>query len=360
MVRRILTAVAVLALTATQIASACTGIRLTAKDGAVVVARTMEFGTDLKSSVAVFPKGTTFNATLPEGAKGATWTSKYGIVGANAFGLPVIIDGMNDQGLYVGEFFFPGYASYAPVTAANASKSMAGYEYSSWILSNFSSVAEVKAAYDRVSLAPTVLPQLGMAPPVHFRIMDKTGATVVVEPLNGGLKIYDDPLGILTNSPTFDWHMTNLGNYIGLTPMIRGSVTTGGTTVQGFGQGSGFFGLPGDFTPPSRFVRAVAYQQTAIQPATAADDVQQIFHILNNFDIPVGSVRDTVQGQAVDEYTLWTSAEDLKNLVFYYRTFTDQSLRGIDLKKAVAAAGTSVKYLPMESATTTPIVGITP
>jgi choloylglycine hydrolase len=172
------------------------------------------------------------------------------------------------------------------------------------------------------------------------------------------LKIYDDPLGILTNSPTFDWHMTNLGNYIGLTPMIRGSITTGGATVQGFGQGSGFFGLPGDFTPPSRFVRAVAYQQTALQPATAADDVQQIFHILNNFDIPVGSVRDTVQGQAVDEYTLWTSAEDLTNLVFYFRTFTDQSLHGIDIRKALAGAGSSIAYLPMESSNVTPIVGL--
>jgi choloylglycine hydrolase len=360
MIRRIAVVGALLALTATQIASACTGIRLSAKDGTVVVARTMEFGADLKSGVAVFPKGTAFTGTLPDGAKGATWTSKYGMIGANAFGLPVIVDGMNDQGLYVGEFFFPGYASYAPVTAANASKSMAGYEYSTWILANFSSIAEVKAAYDHVSLAPTVLAQLGMAPPVHFRIMDKTGASVVVEPLNGGLKIYDDPLGILTNSPTFDWHMTNLNNYIGLTPMIHETVKTAGTTLQGFGQGSGFFGLPGDFTPPSRFVRAVAYQQTAIQPATSADAVQQIFHILNNFDIPVGSVRDVVQGQQVDEWTLWTSAEDLKNLVFYFRTFTDQTLHGVDVKKALASAGTSIKYLPMESGATTPIVGVTP
>jgi choloylglycine hydrolase len=106
-------------------------------------------------------------------------------------------------------------------------------------------------------------------------------------------------------------------------------------------------------------VRAVAYQQSAVQPATAADDVQQIFHILNNFDIPVGSVRDTVQGQAVDEYTLWTTAEDLKNLVFYFRTFTDQTLHGIDIRKALASAGTSISYLPMESTNVTPIVGIT-
>jgi choloylglycine hydrolase len=358
MIQRFFATLVAVVLACCQVAAACTGIRLTAKDGAVVVARTMEFGEDLKSGVAVFPKGTVFSGTLPAGAKGATWTSKYGIVGANAFNLPVIIDGMNDQGLYVGEFFFPGYANYAPVTPANASTSMAGYEYSTWILANFASIAEVKAAFDHVSLAPTVLAQLGMAPPVHFRITDKTGASVVVEPLGGRLKIYDDPLGIITNSPTFDWHMTNLNNYIGLSPMIRSTVSTGGTTLAGFGQGSGFFGLPGDFTPPSRFVRAVAYQQSAVQSATAPDAVQQIFHILNNFDVPVGSVRDVVQGQQVDEYTLWTSAEDLENLVFYFRTFTDQTLHAVDVRSVLAAAGSSVKYLPMESPNVTPIVGV--
>lgn len=237
---------------------------------------------------------------------------------------------------------------------------MAGYEYSDWLLGNFASIAEVKAAYDRVVLAPTVLPQMGIAVPVHFRIMDSTGASVVVEPIDGKLRIYDDPLGVLTNAPTFDWHLTNLGNYVGLTPMMKSSVTLNGYDVAGFGQGSGFYGLPGDFTPPSRFVRAVAFQQTAVQPNTAGDAVQQVFHILNNFDIPVGAVRDTVQGKTVDEYTLWTTAEDLKNLRFYYRTFNDQTLRSLDVRQALSAAGGKIQELPMETAQPTPIVPANP
>ncbi len=339
-------------------AMACTGISLTAKDGSVVVARTLEFGLDLQSQISVIPQGTTLTGTLPNDAKGITYTAKHGFLGANAFGLPVIVDGLNDAGLYVGEFFFPGYAGYADVTPANASQAMAGYEYSDWILANFTTVAEVKAAFDRVTLAPTILPQMGMAVPVHFRIVDRTGAALVIEPVGGKLRIYDDPLGILTNSPTFDWHLTNLGNYVGLTPMMRPSVKLDGYTVATFGQGSGFYGLPGDFTPPSRFVRAVAYQQTAVQPNTGADAVQQVFHILNNFDIPVGAVRDTVQGKTVDEYTLWTSAADLTSLQFYYRTFNDQTLRSVDVRKMLAAAGDKIQELPMESAQPTPIVPV--
>ena len=235
---------------------------------------------------------------------------------------------------------------------------MAGYQYPTWILANFASVAEVKAAYDRVALVPTVLPALGMAPPVHFRIIDKTGAAVVVEPIGGKLVIYDDPLGVLTNSPTFDWHMTNLSNYVGLSAENRASITIQGVTLNSFGQGSGFYGIPGDFTPPSRFVRAVAYEAAAVQPATASAAVQQVFHILNNFDIPVGAVRDEVQGKTIDEWTLWTSAEDLTNMQFYFRTFNDQSLRSVDVRKALASSGSTVQYLPMESQQPTPITPV--
>jgi len=348
------------ALIAWQTAYACTGIRLTAKDGSVVVARTLEFGADLESKVGVFPAGTTITGALPNNAAGLSFKTKYGIVGANAFGLPTVVEGLNDRGLYVGEFFFPGYAGYADVTTENASRAMAGYQYSMWILGNFASVAEVKAAYDRVVLAPTVVPQLGMAPPVHFRIVDKTGAAVVVEPIGGKLVMYDDPLGVITNSPTFDWHMTNLGNYVGLSPENRASITLQGATINSFGQGSGFYGIPGDFTPPSRFVRAVAYEAAAVQPATASDAVQQVFHILNNFDIPVGAVRDQVNGKTIDEWTLWTTADDLTNLQFYFRTFNDQSLRVVDVRKALASAGSSIAYLPMETEQPTPISPVSP
>ena len=205
-----------------------------------------------ESKVGVFPAGTAIAGVLPNDAAGLSFTTKYGIVGANAFGLPMVVDGMNDQGLYVGEFFFPGSAGYADVTTENASRAMAGYQYSMWILGNFASVAEVKAAYDHVVLAPTVVPQLGMAPPLHFRIVDKTGAAVVVEPIGGKLVIYDDPLGVLTNSPTFDWHMTNLNNYAGLSAVNRAPLALQGVTLSGFGQGSAikYFTMESDQATP--------------------------------------------------------------------------------------------------------------
>ncbi len=330
-------------------AEACTGIQLTARDGGVVAARTLEFGIDLKSEVVVIPAGTSVTTTLPGGAKGFTYTTKYGTVGANAFGLNVYLDAVNDQGLYVGLFYFPGSADYADPTPENAKVGMSPIEYGAWLLANFASVEEVRANYDKVALLPVVLPELGIAPPVHFVVHDRTGKAVVVEPVEKRLKIHDNPLGVLTNSPTFDWHMTNLSNYANLSAVNVPPLTLQGLKVTSFGQGSGMRGIPGDFTPPSRFVRAVAYSQAAVPSATAPESVLQAFHLLNNFDIPVGAVRAKDGDKTVDEYTLWTAAADLKTLKWHFRTFEDQSIRSVDVKAALAAAGNQIRRISMTS-----------
>ena len=191
-------------------AEACTGIRLVAKDGGVVAARSLEFGFDLHSEVMIVPAGTALTGSLPDGGKGISYKTKYGFAGANAEGMTAIVDGINDQGLYVGLFYFPGYASYADATKENAARAMAPHEYANWLLGNFANVDEVKANFDKVVLVPVVVEAIGQAAPVHFVVHDRSGKAVVIEPLNKGLKIYDNPLGVVTNSPTFDWHMTNL------------------------------------------------------------------------------------------------------------------------------------------------------
>ena len=183
----------------------------------MVPGRTLEFGFDLKSDVLVIPKGATLAGSTPDGGKGMTYTTKYGMLGANAVGLPVIVDGINDQGLYVGIFYFPGYASYPEASKENAPHAMAPHEYANWILGNFANIDEVKANFDKVVLVPVVVEAIKQAPPVHFVIHDRSGKSVVIEPVDKTLKIHDNPLGVMSNAPTFDWHMTNLRNYINLT-----------------------------------------------------------------------------------------------------------------------------------------------
>jgi choloylglycine hydrolase len=293
--------------------------------------------------------------TLPDGGKGLTYTTRYGIVGANALNMQAILDGINDQGLAVGLFYFPGYASYTPATADNAKRAIAPHEFGLWVLANFATVDEVREGVKNIAVVPTPAPGLGsaegMVAPAHFFIQDKTGKSIAVEPVDGTLKVSDAPLGVMTNAPTYDWHMTNLANYINLSTKDVESAKLGDMKLQAIGAGAGLLGLPGDFTPPSRFVRAAVYSQAATPNKTAQDAVLSAFHILNQFDIPKGAVVNVAVGEATDEITEWTSVSDLQNLRWYFRTFTDQSIRMVDLKEALAAAKGEVRTIVMEGST---------
>ncbi len=317
-------------------AEACTGIRLIADDGTVVHARTLEFAVDLQSDVLVSPRGFARVGLTPDGQDGLKWKAKYASVGANGVGLPILIDGVNEAGLAAGLFYFPTTAGYPAYTPADAGKTIAPWQLGSWLLDNFASVDEVKANIGSILVAETVLKQWGFSPPVHAVVHDASGKSITIEYVAGKLNVYDNPLGVLTNSPAFDWHMTNLRNYVNFSLDSHPPIKLGAVKLEPFGQGSGMLGMPGDFTPPSRFVRAVAFSQSVLKPKTGDEAVLSAFHILNNFDIPKGSAREAEKdehGNILADYTLWTAASDLKTKRYFFRTYDDSRIRMVDLTK---------------------------
>ncbi len=316
-------------------ASACTGVQIITKDHAAINGRTVEFGVFLDTSVVFVPRGYKFTGTTTLGP-GKKWTSKYASVGMILVDNEVIVDGMNEKGLVAASFYFPGYAKYSVTTKKNQKISMSSSDFTQWILSEFATVNEVKKAIknNEVAISPVLTP--GFPPhvqPFHFIVYDQTGKSIVIEPLNGKLVIYDNPIGVITNSPTFDWHMTNLRNYVNLLAHTPNEVKLFGITIKPLGQGAGMLGLPGDFTPPSRFVRATAFAASSIPAETAEKGVLQVFHILNNFDIPVGAARTIEDGKVFSDYTMLTIVRDTKNLRFYYKTYDNQAIKMVDMKK---------------------------
>lgn len=314
-------------------ADACTGLKLVADDGSVVHGRTLEFGIDVKTSVVVVPRGYEFTGTTPEGP-GLSYKAKYGAVGCIAYEDMSILDGMNEKGLAIGVFYFPGFAGYSKITADNKTKALSPIEFSNWVLTQFATLEEVKAGLPNVVIAPTVYKDWGNeVPPFHYVVYDKDGKSLVIEPIDGKLVTYDNPLGVFTNSPTFDWHMTNLRNFINFRAENVAPLKIDGLVLAPFGQGSGMVGIPGDFTPPSRFVRAAIFSTTAIRPKNNEDAVLQLFHILNQFDIPVGVARQTVDGVIYSDYTLVTSVKNPQLLSYYFKTYDNQSISMVDLNK---------------------------
>lgn len=346
--RRVLRGTAIISLSSAlafaQSAQACTSFLLRTSDGGAVYGRTMEFGFHLTSEAIVVPRQFAFAATGPGGKPGLVWTSRYAAVGLNAYGVTVLTDGMNEKGLAGGILYFPGYAGYSDPAKTDPAKALAPWEFLTWALTSFATVAEVKGALARVAIIDIAQPNLGITPPFHYALHDASGASIVVEPVNGMLKVYDNPFGVMTNGPTFDWHLTNLKNYVKLSPVNAEAVTIDGQTISSFGQGSGLLGIPGDPTPPSRFIRALGYTISVKKLPSGEQSVRLAEHILNDFDIPMGFIQPGKDEQTPMEYTQWSTVADLTTKRYYVKTYEDQVLRGIDLMsfnldaKAVASA----------------------
>lgn len=310
----------------------CTGIRLIADDKVVVYARTMEFGKDMKSNILTIPRNYSLIATAPSGkAEGLSWKSKYAAVGANAFDQICLLDGVNEKGLAGGLFYFPDYAEFQKVSASEIAQSLAAWELLTWILTNFSDVEQVQKALPQIKVSNAIFQPWGIVPPVHAIIHDVQGNSLVIEYIRGNLMMHSNPLGVFTNAPYFDWHMTNISNYMHLSPYNKTEQRLGDFTIQSLGQGSGMLGLPGDFTSPSRFIRALAFSQSVIEKKDASQLKETAFRVLNFFNIPLGIVREETKSETYYEYTQWTTVSDLHNRRYYWNTYDNTQIKSLDL-----------------------------
>jgi len=313
----------------------CTGVRLIAENGSVFYGRTLEFGQSLKSEINIIPRNYAFTGTAPSGkSEGLQWISRYAVVGANALGIIGAIDGVNEKGLAGGLFYFPGYAEFQEVSPEQAKNSIASWELLSWILTTCATVAEVRAALPSIKVNKAALPQWGAEIPVHAVMHDTAGNSLVIEYVKGQLIMHDNPLGVITNSPSFDWHITNLKNYVHLSALNAEKNDLGSLTLTPFGQGSGMLGLPGDFTPPARFVRAAFFSHMAVPTKTIDQARNMLFHILDLFNIPLGVVGQASQGKIFYDHTQWTSGIDLTNKKYYWHTYENRNLQMVDLMAA--------------------------
>ncbi|MGV9669051.1 linear amide C-N hydrolase [Gordonia sp. NPDC003504] len=279
----------------------CTGIRVTATNGDIFFGRTMDldipmFGTpagmpaelDNLVTIATFPANIEMQSPL------TSWTSKYATMGTGVKGTTVLFDGINEKGL-AGDLqvLMECTKGSADDIAARGQTAVLGEEFVSYILSQFASVAEIRDKYATFALVDQPFEALGqkIAFPLHFSFVDTTGDGIVLEPVDdGALKIYDYA-GVMTNSPEYDWHLINIRNYLGLSNVDPTAATTLPTgyelqLIEG-GTGFGMFGLPGDYTSPSRMVRALnlaAY----LKPFGREKGISQLYAAFRTVIIPPG------------------------------------------------------------------------
>ncbi len=269
----------------------------------------------------------------------------------SAYGQPAVTDGLNEKGLGFGALYLPGETEYETVKAGEEGRALSNIQFGAWALGNFATVDEVRNAVKDVRVWGEFVPQLGSFSPLHYSFHDASGKSLVIEYVGGTVHVYDNKIGVLTNSPTYEWHIQNLRNYVNLTAENAAPVKLGNTTYAGTGQGSGLHGLPGDPTPPSRFVMAAATAYLADKPKDAVAALTLAQHLIDRVDIPKGLVRDYSNGgKPMGDYTQWTVFRDHANKVYFWRSYDDTGLKSLDLKTVDFSAGQPVRSLPVNSA----------
>ena len=349
--------------TTVRTATACTCITLRAENGAVVVGRTMEWAAfDIESEVVVVPRGCRFESNLGDGRKGVSWESRYGAVGFDYLELDQFIDGMNEKGLVVNALYHPGFADYPPMEDGRTDQ-IEVQDVTLYLLNTCETVEEARAAVEKVRVVGRRMPQIGGIPaPLHLLVTEPSGKQLVIEFCDQAVQFYDAPLGVMTNSPRYDWHMTNLRNFANLSQAEPEGREVRGVDIAPFGRGAGGLGMPGDMTPTSRFVRASVFSSTARDLADGTEANYEIFRILDNFNVSrtaqVGG--KPMPGRAIRSGTQWTASYDTRDLVIEYHTMDNRRVRRIDLRKIDFGSGECFRRQPMDKAPTQDIEDVTP
>lgn len=303
----------------------CTDLQLQAEDGHCVVGRTMDFDRPLHSALAIYPRGETRTSVKPNGQKGLAWRSRYAYAGMNELGnRQMISDGINEKGLALEDLWL-AETQYNQVSAEDESVLLL-YDLPAWILGNFSTVAEVKRQLPHLKIWANNIAVLNSVPPLHFAIHDASGANIVVEFLDHQTVILDNPVGVLTNSPPFAWQLTNLHHYAHLSNQNKPQVA--GAAVA---PGSGLIGLPGDYSPVSRFIRGATLIHFAGHTVNGQQATWRMSHLLNAFDVPYDAIKDPKAQYPGGDYTQWSIIKDLNHPTLWVRPNQALSFYEIDV-----------------------------
>ena len=240
---------------------------------------------------------------------------------------PLFYDAINEKGLGMAGLNFVGNADYKPFAAGK--DNVAPFEFITWILSQCTSVKEARLLLDKINLVNTPFSdQLPLAQ-LHWIIADQEEA-ITVESVKEGLKVYDNPAGVMTNNPSFDQQMHNLSNYMNLSPKSPSNQFSGKLNLSTYSRGMGALGLPGDLSSQSRFVRVAFVKLNSVSGESESESVSQFFHILGSVDQQKGCCD---VGDEKYEYTIYTSCCNASKGIYYYTTYENHQISGVDMHR---------------------------
>ena len=300
----------------------CTAITYYTKDH--YFGRNLDLEFSYKETVTITPRNYPFKFR-----KVKEIDNHYAIIGMAfvAGNYPLYYDAINEKGLGMAGLNFPTNADYKE--EKEDKDNIAPFEFIPWVLSQCANLDEAKELLSKINIANINFSDELPASPLHWIIADKN-SSITVESVKDGLKIYDNPVGVLTNNPTFDIHLFNLNNYMGLSIEQPENNFSKKLNLDTYSRGMGGLGLPGDLSSASRFVKATFTKMNSLSGTSESESISQFFHILGSVEQQRGLVH---MGEDKYEITIYSSCCNMDKGIYYYTTYENGQITGVDMHK---------------------------
>lgn len=284
--------------------------------------RNMDLEYSFGEKIVITPRNYMF-----EFKRKAVLTSHYAMIGMATVidEYPLYAEAVNEKGLCIAGLNFPGNAIYGE--EAEGMDNITPFEFIPWILGKCASVAEAETLLKKINIVNIPFREDLPLSPLHWMLSDKE-KSIVLENGKDGMSIYENPYGVLTNNPPFEYHKMNLVNYLNLTTAYPKNRLSEGIFLEPYGQGMGGIGLPGDVSPASRFVRAVFLKENSVCQKDPLSTVSQVFHILDGVSMVRGIVITPEEKYDITTYSCCVNAQ---KGIYYYKTYENNQICAIQL-----------------------------
>ena len=311
----------------------CTAITYETRD--FYFGRTLDYDFSYSEEVTVMPR------KFPlQFRSGHSLPRHYAVIGMAHVvdDYPLYFDAVNEKGLAMAGLNFAGYARYG--TEVSGKDNIASFEFLPWILSQCTSVAEARKLLEGINLTDAAFREDLPPTQLHWMIADHTEA-VTVEAVAEGVQVYDNPVGVLTNNPTFPQQLLHLNNFMGLSPEEPENRFSENVDLRPYSRGMGAMGLPGDLSSQSRFVRAAFTKLNSLSGQSEGESVSQFFHILDTVSQTRGCCR---LGGGRNEITLYTSCCNTDKGIYYYKTYDNHRITGVAMHRENLEGSLLIRY----------------
>ena len=300
----------------------CTCINFKTKDN--YFGRNLDLEYRFNEKVVITPRNYKFNLK-----NGTSITSKYSMIGMATVvsNYPLYAEATNEKGLSMAGLYFPKNACF--FKEEDNKLNLSPYELIPYFLGLYSSISEIKKDITKLNITNTPFSKEMPVSDLHWMISNESEC-IVIEQMEDGLKVYNNPIGVLTNNPPFEYHLNNINNYSNLSPYNSENTFSNKINLNQYGQGMGAIGLPGDNSPASRFIRASFNKLNSKCEDDEKSSVTQFFHILDSVSMVQGT---TITKENKNDITTYSCCINTSKGIYYYKTYTNNQIIAIKMSE---------------------------